>query len=593
MSEISNRISALRTLMADRNIEAYIVTSHDPHISEYVSEYWKLRSFISGFTGSAGSVIIGKNKAGLWTDSRYFVQAPKELAGTGIDLMKQGDSDTPSMSEWISEHVAEGKKVGCFGETTTISQLLGFKEELATCQIELVTTDNLIAELRSGISSTPKDDLLIHDIALTGESASDKIARMRAELKEEGSEAMLITALDEIAWLTNLRGSDIPFNPVFYCYIYLEQDNGYLFIDDQRLSQQTIEYIHSLGLTIKPYSNINVFLAGCRGEVLADFHGLNASLYAAGKNITWIDDRTPIRLAKSIKNNTEANHIKNAMIRDGVALVKLFRWVETQHGHGGVSEYVVGQKIAEFRSKQDKYKGESFSPIVGWKGNGAIVHYSAKEADAAIIQGDGVLLVDSGGQYLDGTTDITRTISFGAVDAEIKRDYTCVLKGHIALAKLRFPDGTMGVQMDILARQFLWQEGLNYGHGTGHGVGFFLNVHEPPQGVVPFIIERGETPHRAGMFTSNEPGFYKINSHGIRIENLILAVPDKQTDFGQFLHFETLTLFPISTDLIDHEMMGEGDKAWLNAYHKKVYAKLAPNLNEQEQQWLKLKCKAI
>ena len=593
---ISKRIAALREAMKDAEVNAYIIPSNDPHLSEYVADYWKCREWISGFTGSAGTVVITDDKAGLWVDSRYFLQGATEIEGTEYELHKLGTAGVSDWPDWLAKNLSKGSVVGASELTTTVDQERKLSNKLKAAGIAFKAGKGLIGkawkEDRQPMSDAPVTHL---SESMCGRSQTQKLEAFRERMKNQKVDAALVTALDEIAWLLNLRGKDVEFNPVFYAYLWVEMEEVYLFVNPEKIPNDIKEKLKNDNVKIKAYDNIFKSIGDLsKGKrVLFDHKTLNYALFQKLKAKKQLERTLPLRVMKAVKNPMEITFMKEAMIRDGVALIRLFRWMEKTLEKRTISEYELGQKIAFFRSKQGGYIGESFGAIVGYKGNGAIVHYRADEDTCARIGNDGMLLVDSGGQYEKGTTDITRTFSLGEPTAEQKKAYTLVLKGHIALAMVRFPKGTRGIQLDTLARMHLWSEGMNYGHGTGHGVGFYLNVHEPPQGFVADLNERGVTPFLPGMLTSNEPGFYKSDEYGIRIENLVVCVPDQKTDYGQYLRFETVTLYPLEKNLLDRFYLRDDEVSWINSYHRKVFAKLSPRLNDEEKQWLEDKCSPI
>jgi Xaa-Pro aminopeptidase len=593
---INNRIAALRTAMQSHQIDAYIIPSTDPHQSEYVASLWKSREWISGFTGSAGVVIITADHAGLWTDSRYFIQAESELANSEVVLHKQGVPHAPEHLDWLTNHLKPNSTVGVDGMLFSIGQIRHINSKLYPHQIELNTSIDLIGEIWSDRPTIPQETIFEHEFRYAGKSREEKMNMVRKQMKDYGAKHYLVSTLDDIAWLLNIRGSDVDYNPVAIAYFVLGEQASFLFIDDAKVPESVRENLEADNILLKPYADIANFLQNipASDKILVDTQSISISLFKSIADEAVIKTKNLVRPLKAIKNQVEVEHIKAAMIKDGVALTRLYRWLDAELEHRTVPEAEVATQLSTFRKAQGDYYGESFSAIVGYKGNGAIVHYRPQADSCAKIEKEGMLLLDSGGQYHDGTTDITRTICLGGATAEQKRNYTLVLKGHIALAVAHFPKGTKGMQLDTLARMYLWNDGLNYGHGTGHGVGFFLNVHEPPQGFATNpSTSRGTTSFEVGMFTSNEPGFYKDGEYGIRIENLVLCVEDEKTPYGDFLKFDTLTLFPIATDLIDLSLMTEGEKQWLNNYHEEVYQKLAPQLTAEEQHWLKEKCEAI
>jgi Xaa-Pro aminopeptidase len=594
-SPIPERLRELRKVMADRNLDALIIPSNDPHAGEYVADYWQSRAWISGFTGSAGLVVVTADKAGLWTDSRYFLQGEQQLAGTGIDLHRSGNPGVKGHIEWILQEFGPGHHVGIDGKLISENGFSKLLEELNTKAIHLVTEFDPIDEIWKDRPPLPLNQIYEHDIKYAGKSRAEKLAQVRKIMAESGAENHFLSTLDDIAWLFNLRGSDVDFNPVFYAFALIQQNTASLFIDKAKVSE-------ALRIRLKA-DRIEVLSPGSLPQMLYALDGSSllydpqTTVYALSAAIPdgckCIKKSAPATLLKSIKNETEVGHIRQTMVKDGVALLRLYRWLEAEIGSRKVTEAGVAEKLAAFRAEQEGYMDESFPAIAGYKGNGAIVHYRPEHGSSATLKEEGIFLLDSGGQYLDGTTDITRTIALSPPTDGQKRDYTLVLKGHIALARARFPEGKSGYHLDTLARMHLWQHGLDYGHGTGHGVGFFLNVHEGPQGIRGNHVGNAITEFRPGMFSSNEPGYYKDGEYGIRIENLILCVEAGEYASGKFLEFETLTLFPIDTALIARDMLDAEERKWLNDYHAEVLKKLSPKLNAEEKSWLVGKCLAV
>src|SRR6056297_221937 len=596
MTDIKNRISNLRSAMKAAQIDAYIIPSSDPHQGEYVAEYWQSRSWISGFSGSAGTVVVTDKHLGLWTDSRYYLQAPEELKAADGHLHKMDGSREAWFINWLIDQLPDGATLACDGRLFTESDIRKIEQRLEGNDLTLKSDVDLISEVwteRPGLSSAAIEDF---PVKYAGESREQKLMRIQQKLREENVDGLWMSGLDDIAWTLNLRGRDVPMNPLFYSYLLITSDRHYLFIDKEKVSETIEDDMAAAKVELRPYESAFSELKemSARFRLWVDPQTASRAIFKALSDHDHLEKAGPVRGMKAIKNETEITNIRHAMVKDGVALVQAFRWLEKQLKERPVKETEVAEKLAHFRSQQALYRGESFEAIVGYRGNGAIVHYHATSEKQSLIRNEGVLLVDSGGQYLDGTTDITRTFALGEVSEEVKKNYTRVLKGHIALAQAVFPEGTRGVQLDVLARQFLWQEGLDYGHGTGHGVGFFLNVHEPPQGFVPQLTERGTTPLRAGMFSSNEPGYYEAGEYGIRIENLILAVQQGgNPNSKDFLCFEDLTLYPISKTLIDIHMLTDGEKRWLNSYHERVFQAISPQLSEAERDWLNPQCAPI
>ncbi len=586
----NQKIAALREAMQSHQLDAYLVPSGDPHQSEYLASHWQSRQWISGFTGSAGMLVVTPQHAGLWTDSRYFIQAEEELADSDIVLQKQVIPHAPEHIMWLVQHLDPGSTVGCDGKVFSVAQMNALEKAFNEKNIKINYTLDLISEIWTDRPDLPKAPVYEHAIQFTGLGRTDKIEQVRSKMK---ADYHLISTLDDIAWLTNLRSSDVTCNPVAISYVMVAPDTTHLFIDLSKLDEDLKARLSADNISLHSYDDILPFLSNLPSGKNIHIHkgSTNISMYNAVASEQVVHGLNICMGLKAIKNATERNHIEHAMIKDGVALTRLYRWLDSTLDERSVSEVEVAEKLASFRSEQDGYKGESFGAIVGYKGNGAIVHYSAAPETCAMIEKTGILLLDSGGQYLDGTTDITRTTALGTPTAEQKRNFTLVLKGHIALAKAKFPYGTKGIQLDAFARQHLWQHGLNYGHGTGHGVGFFLNVHEGPQGFATSITtQRGSSVLEPGMFTSNEPGFYKNGEYGIRIENLIFTEEAEETDFGRFLQFKTVTLFPIDLNLVEASLLNESEKQWLNDYHQLVFEKLVPHLNEEEVEWMKVQC---
>lgn len=592
MKQILERIATLRVAMKKAGVSACIIPGTDPHASEYIAECWKDRVWISGFTGSAGTVVIGAEKAGLWTDSRYFLQAGEQLEGTGIDLMKQGLPETPDLITWLSAALKSGERVGVNAQMFSVNAYAAMKTDLKNAGIELVSID-LLAGVWTDRPALPLNPFFIFETKFAGKTATEKLTLLRAEMKKARANVFVMSALDDIAWLFNIRGNDVDYNPVVISYALIEEEKATLFILPEKVTKETKAYLENEGVSTSDYLDIYTSLKEISSSkaVLIDGAKFNQSLFEAiPAGCTIRNTMSPVFKLKSIKNETEIAGYRRAMIEDGVALTRFFKWLEENVPTGELTEVSIDKKLYEFRKQQKNFVGESFGTIAGYGAHGAIVHYSATEASASTLKPEGVFLLDSGGQYLDGTTDITRTISLGKPTQEEKTDFTLVLKGHIGLSTATFPVGTRGSQLDILARKAMWDLGLNYGHGTGHGVGHFLNVHEGPQSI---RMDENPVTLQPGMFMSNEPGLYRAGKYGIRTENLVLVVPAMETEFGQFLKFETLTLCYIDTDLIDVEMLDEKEIEWIDNYHKKVFETISPYLNEEEKKWLELKCNIL
>lgn len=592
MSQIKERVASLREAMRAAGVSACIIPGTDPHASEYIAEHWKERVWISGFTGSAGTAVVGLEKAGVWTDSRYFLQGAEQLEGSGFDLMKMGMPETPDIISWIGAELKAGERVGVNAQMFSVNGYAAMKAELKIYGVELVSID-LPAQVWKDRPALPVDPFFVFDTQYTGCATTEKLTLVRAELKKARANTFIMSALDDIAWLFNIRGKDVDYNPVVIAFALVEEQKATLFVAPEKLTDDTSAYLLSQGVDVAPYSAVYKALNALDSSktVLVDGAKLNQSLFEAIPAACGIQNTmSPVFKLKSIKNEVEMAGIRNAMIKDGVALTRFFKWLEENLKTSKLTEVSVDRKLYEFRSQQENFVGESFGTIAGFGPHGAIVHYSATEESASTLKADNIFLLDSGGQYLDGTTDITRTVSLGTPTVQQKIDFTLVLKGHISLTTAVFPVGTRGSQLDVLARKAMWDLGLNYGHGTGHGVGHFLNVHEGPQSI---RMEENPIVLQEGMYMSNEPGLYRTNKYGIRTENLVRIVPAMKTEFGQFLKFETVTLFPIDQVLIDVELLTDAEVDWLNAYHKKVYELISPKLDGDEREWLSKKCAKI
>lgn len=589
MEQIKSRISLLREAMKKQGISACIIPGTDPHASEYIADYWKEREWISGFDGSAGTAVVTLNGAGLWTDSRYFLHASEQLEGTGIELMKQGLPETLEIIPWLSSVLKSGEKVGVNAQMFSVNGYASMKAELRMSDLELVSID-LPGLVWTNRPSLPLNPFYVFDTKYSGKSATEKLTLLRAEMKKAFADVFVISALDDIAWLFNIRGKDVDYNPVVIAYALIEKEKATLFISPEKLTYDTTNYLQSQQIGISSYTGIYEMLKQLSPSkaVLVDGGKLNQALFESIPSGCAIrNSMSPVFKLKSVKNEVEMEGVRLAMLKDGVALTRFFIWLEENLKSGNLSEISISDKLRWFRSEEENFVGESFGTIAGYAAHGAIVHYHALPETEYKLKPENILLLDSGGQYLDGTTDITRTVALGSPTAQQKTDNTLVLKGHIALATAIFPVGTRGSQLDILARKAMWDLGLNYGHGTGHGVGHFLCVHEGPQSI---RMDENPTVLQPGMMLSNEPGMYRTNEYGIRIENLVHVVPAQKTEFGQFLQFETLTLFPIDQHLINFDMLNNKEIEWLNNYHQRVYDTISPKLNEYEREWLNSKC---
>ena len=591
-STINNRIAALRAHIAQEQIQAFIIPSTDPHLSEYVAPHWQSREWISGFTGSAGTVVVTAKDAGLWTDSRYFLQAARQLEGTCITLYKEMLPETPNIPEFLSAHLQEGDCVGIDGKMFSAEEVEHLQKELKKSGIRIKSIADPMQLLWTDRPAMPLAPAFVYDTKYAGMSFTEKLPAVRQAMEAAGADSLLLSALDEIAWLLNIRGNDVHCNPVVVSYLLIEKDKVNYFVQPQKVTPELAEYFSANGISVHPYEEIGHYLNSFNAHsILMNPAKTNYAIYSAIRpGCLIINGASPVALLKAIRNKQEIAGIHAAMQRDGVALVKFLKWLDEAVPAGKETEISVDKKLHTFRAAQPLYMGESFDTIAGYKEHGAIVHYEATPETDVTLKPEGFLLLDSGAQYLDGTTDITRTIALGPLTEEEKTDYTLILKGHIALAMAVFPEGTRGAQLDVLARMPIWKERMNYLHGTGHGVGHFLNVHEGPQS-----IRMNENPValQPGMVTSNEPGVYKAGSHGIRTENLVLTAPAGEGMFGKYLKFETLTLCPICRKGIIKELLTAEEIGWLNDYHRTVYEKLSPDLNNDEKEWLKEACKAV
>jgi Xaa-Pro aminopeptidase len=580
MNEIRQRIKALRLELLKRNLDAWYISGTDPHNSEYLPDRWQTRAFISGFTGSYGVVVVTQEEAGLWTDSRYFVQAEEQLKGSGIKMHKLRVPDAVLPQNWLSKKLQTGSKVGFDPQTLSMTAFRNMENCLKNAGISMVETPDLFEKIWENRPEMPVDMVFDLKPEYSGLSRKGKKDLLAAELKKYDADFQVITALDELAWIFNLRGSDIPYNPVFAGYGVVGKNDWVLFVEAAKIPGELKTQLEKEKITLLPYDEFLDWLKTVRGKkIFIDPVSAGFSVYSVLKAENKLAEGTSlVALLKARKNKTELAGFREAMKKDGVALVEFLFWLRENVKKGTDTEYTAGKKLAEWRALQRDFKGESFAPIVGYKAHGAIVHLSVNQKNALPLKPEGLLLFDSGGQYLQGTTDITRTIALGEVTPQQKTDFTLVLKGMIALTLAKFPAGTKGCHLDILARKALWGHGLDYGHGTGHGVGHFLNVHEGPMSIRQ---EFNEVPVQPGMVLSNEPGVYREGEYGIRIENMIVCVEKEQTPFGHFSGFETLTLCPIDTRLIDFDLFSENEREWLNSYHQQVRKELKPLVRKE------------
>ena len=579
-------LEAMRDAMRRVKVSAVIIPGTDPHQSEYVNPHWKVRDWITGFTGSNGTAVVTLNSAGLWTDSRYFLQAADQLQDSGFDLHKEDIPGEATITEWLAEEMNDDEILAVDGRLFSLNKANQLEEFCGANGLRFATDFAPADTIWENRPARPMSKAFVHDIKYAGESAESKIERVLEELEKMGADAIFMPALDEIAWTLNIRGADVECNPLVVSYLYLSQDDKVLFVDAEKIDAEVAAYLDGIGVSVVAYDEVQDYLkkkVKPSTNVLLDPNQVSDILGRA-LECYKVYAKSPVAPLKAIKNEVQIAGTRNAMERDGAALVRLWKWIEENAGTGKITEVDVANKAIECRSVSELYRGESFGMIAGYKEHGAIVHYSAKPETASALKAEGLLLVDTGAQYLDGTTDITRTMSLGNPTESERHDYTLVLKGHLALGRAKFPVGTRGSQLDALARIYQWNEMMTYLHGTGHGVGHFLGVHEGPQNI---RLNENPTTLKPGMITSNEPGLYKAGQYGIRTENLVLTIPAGHSEeFGDFLKFETLTLFPYDTNLIDLSMLSREELEQVNAYHDEVRNRLTPYLNEEEQAWL-------
>ena len=590
--ETFSHLEALREEMRRLNVDAAIIPGTDPHQSEYICDHWKFRDWISGFTGSNGTAVVTLEHAALWTDSRYFLQAEIELADSGFEMMKENMGNDPTIHEWLLQVLEEDSVIAIDGRLYSAQEANQLERFCGENGFMLATEFYPADTIWKDRPARPSEPAFVHDVKYAGEEATAKIERLLTVLEDNEATAMLVTALDDIAWLLNLRGNDVAFTPVAIAFAYISRNNKELFIDESKVTDEVRQHLKSCGVRVRNYDDIVHFLERVSEHevVLIDPNRVSDTL-ANALVCQKVYFRSPITDLKCMKNEVQIDGFHHAMERDGAALVRLFKWIEETAPSGSINEVDVWNKGMEFRAQQDLYREDSFAMICGYKEHGAIVHYEATDESASTLHGEGILLVDSGAQYLDGTTDITRTITLGNPSAQEKHDFTLVLKGHLALQRAKFPVGTTGCQLDVLARLPLWQEAMTYGHGTGHGVGHFLGCHEGPQSIRTNLVDVKLAP---GMILSNEPGLYKAGEYGIRTENLLLVVEaDKTEDFGNFLAFEPLTLFPYDLQLIDRSMLTNEEVAQINDYHRMVRERISPLLNADEVAWLNEKTREL
>lgn len=589
---IKQRIENIRDLMKEKNIYAYIVPSSDYHQSEYVGDYFKSREFMSGFTGSSGTLIISMDEAGLWTDGRYFIQAEQELKDSGIKLFKMGEEGVPTIEEYLLEKLPKNSTLGFDGRVMSVKEGQSLANKLAFKGINIEYKYDLVNDIWEDRCLLPTEKAFLLGTEYSGESFSDKLSRIRAVMKEKKATTHILASLDDIAWLFNIRGRDVKSNPVVLSYAVISIDSVYLFIDKNKIGKDIRAELSKENVQIKGYEEVYEFIKNIDENevVLIDTSKVNYAIYSnIPSNVQKIEERNPSILFKSIKNEIELKNIRNSHIKDGVAFTKFMYWLKNNIGKIEITEISATQKLEEFRREQDKFIEPSFSTIAAYKDHAAMMHYSATEESNYKLEPRDLFLVDSGGQYFDGTTDITRTIALGPIPENVRKDFTNVVRGMIRLSKAKFLYGCRGYNLDILARGPLWEEGIDYKCGTGHGIGFVLNVHEGPNGFRWKVREDIDDTCilEEGMVTTNEPGVYVENSHGIRIENEIVVRKAEKNEYGQFMDFEVITFAPIDLDAIDESLILKDEKVYLNNYHKQVYDKISLYLNEEEKQWLK------
>jgi Xaa-Pro aminopeptidase len=593
---VPERISALRALMEERGYDAYMVPTDDNHQSEYVGEHFKARAFITGFTGSAGTAVITKDAAGLWTDGRYFIQAEQQLSGSGVKLFKMGEPDVPTVEDYIADILPEGGTLGFDGRVVAMGEGQALEAAVSKKNGKIDYSTDLIDKIWEDRPPLSKEPAFALGEEYTGESTKSKLKRIREAMEKEGANVHIIAALDDVCWTTNLRGNDIEFFPLLLSYALITMDDMKLYIDEEKLSGEMKENLSKDNISLRPYNAIyeDVKELNSDSVILVDPSRLNYALYNnLPKNAKVVEKVNPTVLMKAMKNDTEIKNIINAHIKDGVAVTRFMHWLKKNVGKTEITEISAAEKLEEFRKEQEGYLWQSFEPICGSGEHGAIVHYAATPETNVPVVTDGLFLTDTGGGYMEGSTDITRTFAFGKLSERMITDFTTVLLCNLRLARAVFLYGTCGYNLDILARMPAWERGINYNHGTGHGVGYLMNIHEAPSGFRIAIREREKAVIEAGMVITNEPGIYIEGSHGIRTENELLVRNGQKTEYGQFLYFEPITYVPIDLDAVNPDMMTKEDKEQLNAYHAKVYELVSPHLNEEERKWLKEYTRAI
>ncbi|WP_291571770.1 aminopeptidase P family protein [Clostridium sp. UBA4548] len=590
---VDARVNSLRTLMRERGIDAFIVPSDDNHGSEYVSEYFRAREWVTGFTGSAGTAVITLEEAHLWTDGRYFLQGAKEIEGTSYILEKLGEPGVKNHVEWLADNLQAGSTVAFNGKVFTVAALNSLKSLLSNKNINIKAEEDLFEKIWTERPSMPKGKMFIHELKYTGKSLSEKLAMVREEMKKEGISDFILASLDDIAWLLNLRGADVPCNPVFLSYLLMNDNGCTLYIDKDKVTQEINKYLEENNVNVKGYEEIVSDIVKIDDKAVVTYDPTKTNVWikdALSGNVKVVERRNITTDLKARKNEAELSNIENAMVKDGVAMVKFFNWLKKNIGKTEITEITAADKLTQFRSEGEGFVDISFSTISGYGPNGAIIHYHATEENHSKLEPKSLYLIDSGAQYLDGTTDITRTLALGELTEEEMVDYTLVLKGNISLSMAKFLYGIAGCNLDILARKPMWDRGIDYKHGTGHGIGYLLNVHEGPQGIRKEI---SNVALEKGMLISNEPGIYREGKHGIRLENIVAVNIEAETEFGRFMKFDVLTYCPFELEAIKVELLSSEEKQWLNNYHELVYNKLEGYLNDEEKAWLREATRAI
>ncbi len=595
MSIYDERINGLRRLMREKGIAAFIIPTGDPHMSEYIPESWKLRAWYSGFTGSAGTLVVTAKQAGLWTDGRYYTQAQQQLANSQITLFRASEPDCPPPAAYIKDNLNVGDTAALDGRTQSADTVKRLRKLFAQKQINLLDSDAAM----NLWSDRPKENcqnIFALDESISGCGVTQKLAQLRERIAEKQADGVFLSRLDETAWLFNLRGNDIACNPVFFSYAFVDASQAVLFANIEKIDEQTKQQLQKQGVALKKYEDAHAFLAGIKKPltVIFDPRGTNSRIMETAQNNTQLkikECESPVMMMKAVKNPVEIKNIYEAFRIDAAAQCEFYTWLFAELEQGNTyDEYYLAQKLTAFRRERESYITDSFEPIIGYAENAAIIHYSPQQSSAKTIAKRGLLLNDSGGQYRCGTTDTTRTVALGELTDEEKHDFTLCLKAMIALSRAQFKKGTTGEQLDILARRPFWEKGMDYRHGTGHGVGFLLNVHEGPHG---FGAAANKTPLEIGMVITVEPGYYKEGSHGIRIENVVHVVSDKKTEYGEFYRFDTFTVMPIDTNCIEPQMLDTTEKEWLNNYHQHVWEQVSPLVGEKAKEWLKSKTQPI